>query len=166
MRNRELFVITGALTALLLTAALGCAETSPEPGATTAIQEREIPGGHSPQDLDPLTAQRWIDEVRLGTSVDEQGSVVSGESQARFSPETPIYVSMRVADAPAGSVVRVAVYDAAEQEVWSEERSVGTEEPYLSFKIEEGRLDVGRYEARVIVGDERVSVRQLEVLPA
>jgi hypothetical protein len=163
MRDRERFDGTVRLIVLLLAVTLGCGTPAPEPGATTEVLDREIPGDHSSQDLNPLTAQQWIDEVRLGTSVDDQGGVGQDAMQDQFSPERAIYVSMRVADAPAGSVVRVAVYDDAEHEVWMEERAIASEQPYLTFKIEEGALDVGHYEAHVHVGDEQVSVRELEV---
>jgi hypothetical protein len=152
-----------SLLALASTAALRCGAQPVEPGATTEVHDEEIQGAHASSDLDPLTAQRWIDEVRVGPRLDDTGSVPPDGAASRFSPEAAIHISMKVDDAPVGAVVRLVVHDALEQQVWSAERPVAEGEPYLHFTIGEATLPVGRYEARVIVGDERVAVRALEI---
>lgn len=132
---------TSMLLALAL--AVGCGSSETEPGATTETHDREVPGTHASTDLDPLTAQRWIDEVRLGNRVGDDGAVVGSEQPARFTTEDPIHMSMRVDDAPAGSVVRVIVYDAEHNEAWGDERAVVEGEPYLMFTIDRDKLEAG-----------------------
>lgn len=53
--------------------AIGCGSDPVEPGATTATHDQEIPGTHAPNDLDPITAQRWVDDVRLGKALGQDG---------------------------------------------------------------------------------------------
>jgi len=141
-----------AMTLLAAAFAIRCGH-EPEPGATTEVVDREIPGMHASNDLDPVTANRWIDDVRL------DGTPTPGE----FHAGETVLVTMRVNDAPAGSVVRVSIHDAGDREVWVDERPVSREEPRLSFSITAHRLGSGAYEARVLVGDEIVARRSFAV---
>ena len=142
-----------ALAVVAAAVAVRCANVEPEPGATTEVVDREIPGAHASNDLDPVTAHRWVDDVRL------DGSPTPGQ----FHPGDTVLVSMRVSDAPAGSVVRVSIHDAGDREVWVDERPVSREEPRLSFSITGHRLGAGDFEARVLVGDEVVARRSFAV---
>jgi hypothetical protein len=125
----------------------------PEPGATTEVVDQEIPGTHDSRDLDPLTAHLWIDDVRL------DGAATPG----RFGTGDTVLVSMRVTDAPSGSVVKVSILDSGHQEVWADERAVRAKDPRLNFTVTGHRLGEGTYEARVLVGDEVVARRHFEV---
>ena len=139
------------LSILAAAVTLRCSE--PEPGATTEVVEQEIPGTHDSRDLDPLTAHLWIDDVRL------DGAVTPG----RFGTGDTVLVSMRVTDAPSGSVVKVMILDAGSREVWADERQVRPKDPRLNFTVTGQRLGEGTYEARVLVGDEVVARRHFEV---
>jgi hypothetical protein len=155
-----------SMTPIVLAAAfaIGCgAEPVVEPGATSKTYSDEIPGTHAPNDLDPITAQRWIDDVRLGKMIGEDGVVAEEAAATRFNASEPIHVSMRVSDAPAGSVIKVAVLNQAGTEVWSDQRAVIAGAEHLQFTIDEGSLSAGSYETRVIVGDERVANKRFDV---
>ena len=121
-------------------------------------------GGPSPES--PPRAERWIDDVRVGQRLDATGEVAPFIGRPAFLRSAPIYLSMRVADVPAGSHVRVELIDASNHEVWSDEQPVAPDVEQLTFKIEGGALDLGRYEARVMVGDESAFVQPLEVMVA
>lgn len=151
--NRSVAGPVICLTVLAAAIAVRCGSIEPEPGATSEVIAHEIPGTHAENDLDPVTAHLWIDDVRLdGTS-----------GSGRYRPGDTVLVSMRVTDAPAGSVVRVSIHDAGNQEVWADERQVSPRDPRLSFTITGHRLGAGAYEARVLVGDEVVARRNFEV---
>jgi hypothetical protein len=162
MRGRSIGSAIAVIVVGLI-AAVGC-KSEVEPGATTAVSHGEIPGQHSPSDLDPLTAQRFVDHVRVGSDVDPAGQVPQHLVANTFTSDVPIYVSLEVTDAPAGSLVEVALFDAAStEEVWSEQRTVDNDTPTMSFRIKD-RLPLGRYRAQVMIGDETVARREFIVV--
>jgi hypothetical protein len=135
-----------------------------EPGATNSTSGSEIPGAHSPEDLDPITAQRFIDHVRLGREVDSEGKVPEDGVASRFSAAEPIHVSMEVTDAPAGSVVRLSVRDAStDRTLWSEDGKVEGGRSYLTFTVDD-ELAPGTYRVDVIIGDEVVARKEFQVV--
>ncbi len=164
MRRRWIRLTLGLMGGLLLAGCGSSPRGSVEPGATAAVSESEIPGRHSPDDLDPLTAQRFVDHVRLGRDVDVEGQVPPQLVARTFATGSPIYVSLEVTDAPAGSLIQVALVDSATTEqVWSDRKPVPAGRSYLSFKVDD-RLPLGSYLARVTIGDETVARREFEVV--
>jgi len=150
--------------------AVGCGDTSKEEtatleeGATPRTAQHELDGTRDPSDLDPITAQRWIDNVRMGHGVDPAGKIPEDMNGDNFGTNDPVYISMEVTDAPAGSKVRVAIFDkATDREVWTAEQSVAPGKTYLTFNIDRGKLPTGEYRAEVIVGDETVANRTFAV---
>jgi hypothetical protein len=139
-------------------------ESYVEPGATTRVSQGEIPGRQSPSDLSPITAQRYVDEVRLGRGLDPEGQVPRDLVSQTFASGSPIYLSMEVTDAPAGSLIQASLLDAATAEkVWSAQKSVPAGQSYLSFKVDDS-LPRGSYRAQLIIGDETVALREFEVI--
>lgn len=132
----------------------------PEPGAATDVHVGERPGTGTANDLDPITAQRWIDDVRMGDRLDADGVVVDRSDD--FSTNDALHLSLRVTDAPVGTAVRVGVYDATSNEVWNDEQTVSNSASRLTFDIGDD-LAPGEYEARVFVGDEKVADRDFEI---
>jgi hypothetical protein len=104
-----------------------------------------------------------IEQVRLGFGLDLEGKVSPGCAASSFAMHDPIHLSMRISQAPAGSVVRVSVRDIATRRVaWSEEKPVPASPSYLTFEI--GRnLAEGRYRADSTLGDETASTRDFLV---
>jgi hypothetical protein len=98
-----------------------------------------------------------LEQVRLGFGLNPEGRVSPGCTASSFAPGDPIHLSMQVAGAGAGSVVRVTVRDTATHRLaWSEEKTAPTGLSYLTFEI--GReLSEGRYRAESRLGDEAAS---------
>lgn len=161
MRTRTQIVL------LLLGAGLvGCgrgASDDAEPGATTATYESEIPGRHSGDDIGPFTARRFVDHVRLGFELDAEDKVPDGRTARAFREGDAVHLSMEVTDAPAGSVIRVSIHDAAtDRRMWDEERTVAPGKSYLGFSLDRA-LTPGTYRADVIIGDEVVARREFQI---
>ena len=148
---------------LVCAAAVGCGGGEAEPDATLETSDQEIQGASDRDDLDPVTAQSYVDHVQVGTSVDVNGKVADGMESDRFSPPETIFVSMEVTDAPAGSLIRLTLFDdAGDQEVWTEELPVQAGVSHLYFSLDADDIEPGAYRAEVIIGDERVAVRRLQ----
>jgi len=135
-----------------------------EAGAAPEASDQELPGSHSPGDLDPLTARGYIDDVRLGHALDPEGKVPTERETSVFHPRDDVHLSMEVTDAPAGSEVLVSVYDATTHAlVWSDRKVVKPGRSYLDFVIDDD-LEPGRYETHVIIGDEVAANRPFQVV--
>ena len=153
-----------AFIIVLVGVTFGCGSGYREAGATPAASDHEIPGTHAANDLDPLTAARYIDDVRLGHAIDPEGKVPQDVESSVFRAHDDVHLSMEVTDAPAGSEVLVSVYDAATHAlVWSDRKTVEPGRSYLDFVIDDD-LEPGRYDTHVIVGDEVAANRSFEVV--
>jgi len=151
------------LAVALICAGCGFTQTA-EDGAITRTSESEIPGTHSPEDLDPITAQRWIDDVQVGRALDMNNRVPGTASADTFTLSDTIYVSMEVTDAPAGSAVRVTIMNRVTGEsLWSREKSVPPGRSHLHFNLGARTLGAGDYRVEVVVGDEPVATRSFKV---
>ena len=126
-----------AAAAMLVVAGLGSLES--------CFVAKAIPAAH---------AAGRIDQMRLGFGLNPEGRVSPGCTARSFAPGDPIHLSMQVAGASSGAMVRVSVRDAVtHREAWGEERPAPEGQSYLTFEI--GRaLSVGRYRAESTLGDE------------
>ena len=150
-------LMLGILAVALIS--LGCqqlGQSEVEEGATSKTADGEIPGTRSPNDLDPITAERWIDDVRVGRALDINGQVPTSEVTDTFSAVSTIHVSIEVTDAPAGSMIRLTVSDPTGDPVWSEEKPVSPGLSHLSFSVDGEELGPGTYRAGLIIGDEMI----------
>lgn len=155
MRSRAtgaVFLVGGLLLA-------GCVK----PRVITAVTGIDAAGPRSMHEPGSVQARDSIGEVRLGHGLDRDGKVPPGFSARDFAVGDPIHLSLwEVTDGPAGSMVRVAVVDATDRIVWSEDRQAPHGGSYLSFGI--GRkLPRGTYRADVIVANEVKSRTGFEV---
>ncbi|MGH9869516.1 MAG: hypothetical protein ACREAA_15290 [Candidatus Polarisedimenticolia bacterium] len=156
-------VIAGFCLTLLC---VGCdfMRSDVEEGATTTTSASEIPGTHSPGDLNPITAAQWVDHVKIGRKVDAGGEVPQVDVTDTFGADERIHVSMEVTDAPSGSVVAVTVVNKTTgQRVWSQQKSVEAGRSHLNFNLNASELGPGGYGAEVRVGDEQVALRPFVV---
>jgi len=139
------------------------ATNSNEP-AVTQTQEKEAPGTTQPNDLNPVTAQTMIDDVTLGHRVAADGTIAAADQGDDFAPGQPIYLTMKVGDAPAGSQVKVAWYGPGEQKIKDESQTVKAGETYMTFKVSDtGSWKKGDYRAEVWIGDEKVNQQALNI---
>jgi hypothetical protein len=104
-----------------------------------------------------------IDQLWLGFAVGLDGRVAAGCSASKFAPGDPIHLSMKVNEARAGSMVRVAVRDVDTNRVaWSEDRPVPAGQSAVTFAI--GRkLVPGRYRAESSLDAGAMSPREFVV---
>lgn len=142
----------------------GCGDSNdPEERAASGARERGLGHRGSPSAPGRLIEQRYVDDVRLGRQVDPEGEVPPDSQSDVFAAGEPVYVSMEVIDAPAGSRVRLSVHEAAtNRKLWSDEQDV-TGRSHLSFTIG-GGLAHGRYEAKVFIDDRTVADRRFEIV--
>lgn len=163
MKKISLFTVIAL--ALVLTA-IGCGrdETAePAPTATTVEQA----GTEAPNDLNPVTAQTWIDDVTIGSELAPDGSMAAGKTGDDFAPGQPVHLTMEVGDAPPGSAVKVVWYGPNETKINEETKPVESGKKYLSFTAAEtASWTKGDYRAEVWIGDEKVNQQQFQIVDA
>jgi hypothetical protein len=132
--------------------------------ATTS--EKEVAGTNQPGDLNPVEAQTMVDDVTIGKKVGADGMIATEDQGDDFAPGDTVYVTMKVADAPAGSAVKVAWYGPGETKINDEEKSVPTGQQYLTFQADTSSWKKGDYRAEVWIGDEKVNTQQFQIVDA
>jgi hypothetical protein len=71
---------------------------------------------------------------------------------------------MKVADAPAGSAVKVAWFGPGDVKIADQEKPVVIGAQYLSFSADTTDWAKGDYRAEVWIGDEKVDTRQFQIV--
>jgi len=140
--------------------ATGTAETA------TAASTSEISGTQSPNDLNPVRAQSFIDDVTIGHSVGADGAIPTGQTGDDFAPGQTIYLAMKVKDAPANTAVKVVYYGPGEKTVGEETKNVPSGATYMTFEKATKGWPKGDYRADVFAGDEKVNSQQFQVVDA
>ena len=161
--------ITVALgIALLLT--LGCKKTDEATTGTaetaTAATTSELAGTQSPNDLNPVRAQAYIDSVTIGHEVGADGAIPTGKTGDDFAPGQPVHIAMQVKDAPAGTAVKVVFYGPGEKNVGEETKNIAGGEKFLAFQKDTTGWPKGDYRAEVWTGDEKVNTQQFQIVDA
>jgi hypothetical protein len=161
------------LMALLLVSALplavACksheaAEVDDRNDTATQTTEKEISGTNKPNDLNPVEAQTMVDDVTIGHKVESDGTIVAANQGDDFAPGDPIYITMKVGDAPADSKVKVAWYGPGEKKVDDQEKTVTQGQAYLTFEqTKTSSWPKGDYRAEVWIGDEKVNQQQFNI---
>jgi hypothetical protein len=106
-----------------------------------------------------------VDELRFGNAVDASGEVPKASSADSFPTGSSIYASMRIKEAMRGTEVMLNLLDReTEEAVWSEKKTVPGGQAVMSFVIPAGSLPVGKYRAKVKIGDDWVAEYQFEVV--
>jgi hypothetical protein len=132
--------------------------------AVTATTEHEIAGTSNPNDLSPARAQRMIDDVTIGHKLEADGTIAQANQGDDFAPGDPIYLAMKVADAPATSKVKVAWYGPGDAKIDDQEKAVPQGAKYLSFEKSNTRTWAkGDYHAEIWVGDEKVDTQRFNI---
>jgi hypothetical protein len=140
------------------------AERDDKDDTATQTTEKEIAGTNQPNDLNPVEAQTFIDDVTIGHKVGSDGMIAAADQGDDFAPGDPIYITMKVGDAPAGSKVKVAWYGPGEKKINDEEKTVSQGESYLTFSATNtGSWEKGDYRAEVWVGDEKVNQQEFNL---
>jgi hypothetical protein len=160
------------LVALAITSvvAFGCKKTDEATTGTaetaTAASTTEIPGTQSPNDLNPVRAQAFIDDVTIGHEVGTDGTIPAGKTGDDFAPGSTIHIAMKVHDAPAGTAVKVVYYGPGETKVGEETKQVAAGQTFMTFNKDTKGWAKGDYRAEVWAGDEKVNTQQLQIVDA
>ena len=159
-----------AALAMALVFAFGCKKTDEAATGTaesaTAATTSEIAGTQSPNDLNPVRAQAYIDDVTIGHEVAADGTIPAGKTGDDFAPGQPVNITMQVKDAPAGTAVKVVFYGPGEKNVGEETKNVAGGEKFLAFKKDTKGWPKGDYRAEVWAGDEKVNTQQFQIVDA
>jgi hypothetical protein len=157
--------------AALVAASFGCMKTENAPETATTA---EIAGTTNPGDLNPLSAQAYIDNVQLGHMLNADGTMMTEPMtdgtitiehvNDTFSPGQTVHVTMSVRDAPAGAAVKVAWYGPNDTLIGEEQKSVPAGATTLAFSASDtSTWQLGDYRAEVWIGDEKVSTQQFKM---
>jgi len=156
--------------AIALTAALplvaGCKSYDDDAYETaTQTSQKEVAGTNQPGDLNPVEAQTMVDDVTLGKTAEADGTIAAADQGDDFAPGEPIVLTMKVADAPPGTAVKVVWYGPGETKVGEVEKPVMPGEDHLIFQATDtASWKKGDYRAEVWVGDEKVAQQQLQIV--
>jgi hypothetical protein len=163
MKNRISIAAVAVALTLSVTACKQTeqATTGSEPTATQASTS-EVAGTTSPNDLNPVQAQSFIDDVTMGHEVGADGSIPTGKTGDDFAPGQPVHVTMKVNNAPAGSAVKI-VYTSGGKTVGEETKPVTAGATYLSFMKDSTGWPKGDYDADIYIGDEKVNTQHFQI---
>ena len=139
------------------------AEYDDKSDTATDTTEQEVAGVNAPNDLNPVEAQTMVDDVTIGHKVGSDGMIAAEDQGDDFAPGDPVYITMKVADAPAASKVKVAWYGPGETKIKDEEKAVNPGEQYLTFQADTGSWQKGDYRAEVWIGDEKVNTQEFNI---
>ena len=133
----------------------------------TAATTSEISGTQSPNDLNPVRAQSYVDDVTIGHEVAADGTVPTGKTGDNFVPGQKVYITMKVKDAPANTAVKV-VYNGppGTTKVGEETKNVPAGATFLTFEKDTKGWQKGDYSADVFVGDEKVNTQHFNLADA
>ena len=159
------------LLLLVMPFAFGCktqeeAETDDPDDTAAMTSEQEIAGTESEGDLNPVEAQTMVDDVTIGKSVGEDGMIAPENQGDDFAPGDTVHLTMNVADAAAGSAVKVAWFGPGETRIDEEEKTVDAGAKYLTFQADTANWEKGDYRAEVWIGDEKVNTQQFQIVEA
>jgi hypothetical protein len=136
-----------------------------EGGSATQATEQEQPGANQPGDLNPVEAQIMVDDVTIGHNVGSDGLIAAEDQGDDFAPGDPVYLTMKIADAPANSQVKVVWYGPGEMKVKEEAKSVNPGDKFVTFQASNtGSWPKGDYRAEVWIGDEKVNQQQFQIV--
>lgn len=157
------------LAAILAVAPIACKKTDEVATGTaetaTAASTTEIPGTQSPNDLNPMRAQSYIDDVTIGHEVAADGTIPTGKTGDDFAPGQKVNITMKINNAPAGTAVKVVWFGPGEKQV-GEETKQTTSATYLAFEKDTTGWPKGDYRADVFAGDEKVNSQQFQIVDA
>ena len=165
MRTSKLLAVflVSALPLVMACKTKESAEYDDKSDTATDTTEQEVAGVNAPNDLNPVEAQTMVDDVTIGHKVGSDGMIAAADQGDDFAPGDPIYITMKVADAPAGSKVKLAWYGPGETKIKDEEKAVNPGEQYLTFQADTGSWQKGDYRAEVWIGDEKVNQQEFNI---
>jgi hypothetical protein len=163
----KLILLLSLTVALFLGACKKHEGAEPEAGAPPTATTAEMAGTSNPSDVNPVSAQVWIDDVTIGHAIGADGKIPTGKTGDDFAPGQPIHIAMSVGDAPAGSAVKVVWYGPNETKIGEENKNVPMGAKTLDFSTTDTKKWAkGDYRAEVWIGDEKVNTQQFQIVDA
>ena len=161
--------IASLALAVLLVAAFGCKKSEESTGGTVQAPQTattaEIPGTTNPNDLNPVAAQSYIDDVTMGHEIGQDGAILSERKADKFAAGQSIHITMKVKDAPAGSAVKVAWYGPNEMKINEEQKHIPAGATMLAFSATDtSKWQKGDYRAEIWIGDEKVNTEKFQIV--
>jgi hypothetical protein len=159
-------------TVALMSAAMtfGCKKTEEATTGTadtaTAASTSEIAGTTSPNDLNPVQAQSFIDDVTIGHEIGADGSIPTGQTGDNFVPGQKVHITMKINNAPAGTAVKVVYMGPGDTKVGEENKPVPAGATYLAFEKDTTGWAKGDYAADIYAGDEKVNTQHFNLVDA
>src|SRR4029079_11788382 len=130
---KRIFLVIAVISAL----AFACKKTDEvatgSGDTATAASTSEISGTSSPNDLNPVRAQSYIDDVTIGHEVAADGTIPAGKTGDNFVPGQKVNITMKLKDAPAGTAVKVVYFGPGEKQVGEETKQVKAGETFMVF---------------------------------
>lgn len=152
------------IIAMTTLATLGACREEPEEARVETTTD-EVAGVGDANDVSPLNAQTWIDDVTIGSELSDDGSVMTGDTGDDFAKGQPIYLAMEVGDAPANQSVMVVWYGPGESKIGEETKQVSAGQKYLNFQASDtSSWELGDYRAEIWVGDEKVNQQMFQIV--
>lgn len=162
--------------ALVIGSSFGCMKTEQATGETAqsprTATTAEIPGTANPDDLNPIAAQTYVDDVMIGHMLGSDGTMMmdhmagttgtmaASPMEDSFAQGQPVHVTMSVKDAPADSAVRVVWYGPNDEMIAEEQKHIPAGANNLAFSaMDTSMWPMGDCRAEVWIGDERVSTK-------
>jgi hypothetical protein len=143
------------------------ATTDDADDTATATTEQEVAGVDQPNDLNPVEAQTMVDDVTIGKKVGTDGMIAAEDQGDDFAPGDPVYITMKVGDAPAGSEVKLAWFGPGETKIADDSKTVTQGQQYLTFEATDtASWQKGDYRAEIWIGDEKVNQQQFQIVDA
>jgi hypothetical protein len=157
MKTTQRSLTTFLLLALPLTAACG----------TKSLHEVTDRATNTPYSSSarPASAQAGhVENVMMGKKVSADGTILADDQANKFAPGEPIYITMQVGTAFAGSPIKVAWYDANNQKVGEDQKTIAKHETQVSLQAKNASSwPAGDYRAEVWMGDQKVSTQQFTI---
>lgn len=143
------------------------AEMDDADDTATATSDQEVAGADQANDINPVEAQTMVDDVTIGKKVGTDGMIAAADQGDDFAPGDPVYLTMKVGDAPAGSEVKVSWYGPGETKIKDDSKSVTQGQQYLTFEATDtASWQKGDYRAEIWIGDEKVNQQQFQIVDA
>jgi hypothetical protein len=158
--------VTSLALAALVTASFGCMKTeTTEGGSPQTATTAEIAGTTNPDDINPIAAHAYIDDVTMGHMLNADGTMMAGHmAEDTFSPGQPVHLSMTVSDAPADAAVKVVWYGPNDTLIAEDQKNIPAGATILAFSATDtSTWPIGDCRAEVWIGDEKVSTKQFKM---
>ena len=142
------------------------AEVGDAEDTAPAVVEKEAAGVDHPSDLNPVEAEAMIDDVTIGHMTSGDNTIMPDRQGDDFAPGQPVFISVNVSDATAGSAMKVVYFGAGEAKVAEKEVAIYEGSKYVAVEADTTGWAKGDYRAEIWIGDEKVNTQHFNIVDA